>query len=44
MQRYFRDLAMVRTQFAAQYERAAEFLALDYFGEPRPWQKDQQVA
>jgi 3-hydroxy-9,10-secoandrosta-1,3,5(10)-triene-9,17-dione monooxygenase len=36
MQRYFRDLAMSRTQFAAQYERAAEYLALAYFGEPRP--------
>ena len=35
MQRYFRDLGMARTQFAAQYERAAEWLARDYFGLPR---------
>jgi len=35
MQRYYRDLAMARTQFAAQYERSAEWLARDYFGLPR---------
>ena len=32
MQRYFRDFAMARTQFAMQYERAAEFLAMRHFG------------
>ena len=35
MQRYFRDLGMARTQFAAQYERAGEWLARDYLGIPR---------
>ena len=37
MQRYFRDLAMARTQFAAQYDRTSEWLARDWFGIPR-WQ------
>ena len=35
MQRYFRDLAMARTQFAAQYDRATEWLAREWFGIPR---------
>jgi len=35
LQRYYRDLAMARTQFAAQYERSAEWLARGYFGLPR---------
>jgi 3-hydroxy-9,10-secoandrosta-1,3,5(10)-triene-9,17-dione monooxygenase len=35
MQRYFRDLAMARTQFAAQYDRTSEWLARDWFGIPR---------
>jgi 3-hydroxy-9,10-secoandrosta-1,3,5(10)-triene-9,17-dione monooxygenase len=35
MQRYYRDIAMSRTQFAAQFERSAEWLARDYFGLPR---------
>jgi 3-hydroxy-9,10-secoandrosta-1,3,5(10)-triene-9,17-dione monooxygenase len=35
LQRYYRDLAMARTQFAAQYERSAEWLAREYFSLPR---------
>jgi 3-hydroxy-9,10-secoandrosta-1,3,5(10)-triene-9,17-dione monooxygenase len=34
MQRYFRDLAMARTQFAAQQDRAAVALARVHFGQP----------
>ncbi len=35
MQRYYRDISMSRTQFAANFERAAEWLARTHFGEPR---------
>jgi 3-hydroxy-9,10-secoandrosta-1,3,5(10)-triene-9,17-dione monooxygenase len=35
MQRYFRDVAMARMQFAAQYDRATEWLAREWFGIPR---------
>jgi 3-hydroxy-9,10-secoandrosta-1,3,5(10)-triene-9,17-dione monooxygenase len=35
MQRYYRDISMSRTQFAANFERAAEWLARVHFGEPR---------
>jgi 3-hydroxy-9,10-secoandrosta-1,3,5(10)-triene-9,17-dione monooxygenase len=39
LQRYFRDMAIVRTHFAAQHERGAEEFGRAYFGGPSkgPW-------
>jgi 3-hydroxy-9,10-secoandrosta-1,3,5(10)-triene-9,17-dione monooxygenase len=35
MQRYYRDISMSRTQFAANFDRAAEWYARSHFGLPR---------
>jgi len=35
MQRYYRDFSMARTQFAMQFDMAAQMLARVHFGEPR---------